>query len=197
MRSRSQVRWRRAGWAAILVGVAGCHEPKEIVPVAPPGLAIQRVPAVPQGEPQAIGEQGSAGSPKQSTTPPPSVNGPTSPPTAVGQATKTASGLEYVTLKEGEGEVAKSGQTITIHYTGTLTNGKKFDSSRDNNKPLVMPIGVGRLIKGWDEGIPGMKVGERRKLTIPGNLGYGADGFPPDIPPDATLLFDVELLGVN
>ena len=103
----------------------------------------------------------------------------------------------YETLKEGTGPEAKAGQKIKIHYTGTLQNGTKFDSSRDRGKPLPVTIGIGQVIKGWDEGVPGMKVGERRRLTIPSPAAYGMEGRPPTIPPDSTLIFDVELMGVE
>ena len=109
----------------------------------------------------------------------------------------TPSGLVYEDTKIGTGAPAKAGQFATVHYTGWLTDGKKFDSSRDRNTPLNFPIGAGRVIKGWDEGIQGMKVGGIRKLTIPGNLGYGEQGAGSDIPPNATLIFEVELLGLQ
>lgn len=109
----------------------------------------------------------------------------------------TPSGLKYEVLKEGTGETPKSGQTVTVHYTGTLTDGSKFDSSRDRGQPFQFKVGVGQVIKGWDEGLSTMKVGERRKFTIPPDLGYGSRGAGGVIPPDATLIFDVELLGVS
>jgi peptidylprolyl isomerase len=109
----------------------------------------------------------------------------------------TASGLKYVDLVEGTGATPQRGQTVTVHYTGTLTNGKKFDSSVDRGKPAEYRIGVGAVIKGWDEGIMSMKVGGKRKLTIPADLGYGPMGRPPNIPGNSTLIFDVELLGVK
>jgi len=181
-----------AAWTVALA--AGCHEPREIVPVAPPGLEVSRMPVIPAGEgAQALGEQPVAAT-KQNTVKDDSAS---SPPTPVGKPTKTASGLVYETLKEGTGPVAKSGQTVSMHYTGTLADGTKFDSSRDRNEPFSTRIGVGQVIPGWDEGVPGMKVGERRKLTIPSNLGYGERGSPPQIPGGATLIFDVELLGVR
>ena len=109
----------------------------------------------------------------------------------------TPSGLKYEDLKVGTGAEAKAGQTVSVHYTGWLTDGKKFDSSVDRRQPFEFPLGMGRVIKGWDEGVQGMKVGGKRKLTIPPGLGYGARGAGGAIPPNATLIFDVELLGVR
>ena len=109
----------------------------------------------------------------------------------------TASGLIYEDTVEGTGAEAQAGQFVTVHYTGWLTNGNKFDSSKDRNDPFQFPLGRGRVIKGWDEGVQGMKVGGQRTLIIPANLGYGARGAGGVIPPNATLKFDVELLGVN
>jgi FKBP-type peptidyl-prolyl cis-trans isomerase len=109
----------------------------------------------------------------------------------------TPSGLEYEDTVVGEGAEPIAGKKVTVHYTGTLADGSKFDSSRDRNSPFSFAIGVGQVIKGWDEGVASMKVGGRRILTIPGNLAYGDRGFPGAIPPNATLVFDVELLGVG
>jgi FKBP-type peptidyl-prolyl cis-trans isomerase len=110
--------------------------------------------------------------------------------------TKTPSGLAYKDVKVGDGAEAKAGQMATVHYTGWLPNGTKFDSSRDRGEPFAFPIGAGQVIKGWDEGVAGMHVGGRRLLVIPASLGYGESGSDP-IPPNSTLVFDVELLGVK
>ena len=108
------------------------------------------------------------------------------------------SGLVIEDIVVGEGEEAKSGQYVTVHYTGyLLDNGSKFDSSKDRNQPFAFPLGAGYVIKGWDQGVAGMKVGGVRKLTIPAELGYGSRGAGGVIPPNATLVFDVELLKVN
>jgi len=109
----------------------------------------------------------------------------------------TSSGLKYDDLTVGTGAEAKAGQTVSVHYTGWLTDGKKFDSSVDRKQPFEFPLGMGRVIKGWDEGVQGMKIGGKRKLTIPPGLGYGARGAGGAIPPNATLIFDVELLGIK
>lgn len=113
------------------------------------------------------------------------------------KAVTTASGLQYIDEVEGTGESPKTGQTVVVHYTGTLENGKKFDSSRDRGQPFSFKIGVGQVIQGWDEGVGTMKVGGRRILIIPPQLGYGNRGAGGVIPPNATLVFDVELLGIK
>ena len=105
--------------------------------------------------------------------------------------------LQIEDLQVGTGAEAKSGQSVSVHYTGTLTNGKKFDSSRDRNETFDFQLGAGMVIKGWDQGVVGMKVGGRRKLTVPPELGYGAGGYPPVIPPNSTLIFDIELVEVG
>ncbi|MDF3037275.1 MAG: FKBP-type peptidyl-prolyl cis-trans isomerase [Paucimonas sp.] len=115
--------------------------------------------------------------------------------------TTTPSGLQYEDLQPGTGEEARKGAYVTVHYTGWLQNpdgsaGLKFDSSKDRDEPFEFPLGAGHVIKGWDEGVEGMKIGGTRKLIIPASLGYGARGAGGVIPPNATLIFDVELLGV-
>jgi FKBP-type peptidyl-prolyl cis-trans isomerase FkpA len=109
----------------------------------------------------------------------------------------TPSGLKYEDLKVGVGAEAKAGQAVSVHYTGWLTDGKKFDSSKDRGQPFQFALGAGQVIKGWDEGVQGMKIGGKRKLTIPPGLGYGTRGAGNVIPPNATLIFEVELLGVK
>ena len=106
-------------------------------------------------------------------------------------------GLMIEEVKIGDGAVATKGKTVSVHYTGTLTNGTKFDSSLDRGRPIEFVLGTGMVIKGWDQGIDGMKVGGKRKLTIPPELAYGARGMPGAIPPNSTLLFDVELVAVK
>ena len=110
---------------------------------------------------------------------------------------KTSSGLQYTDLVVGQGREAHAGETVTVHYTGTLVDGTKFDSSKDRNKPFSFKLGAGRVIKGWDEGVEGMKIGGTRKLVIPAQLGYGARGAGSTIPPNATLIFEVELLDLR
>jgi peptidylprolyl isomerase len=109
----------------------------------------------------------------------------------------TKSGLKYLDETVGTGAEAKAGNKVTVHYTGTLKDGTQFDSSRTRNKPFVFKLGVGKVIKGWDEGVAGMKVGGKRKLVIPSDLAYGKEGTGGVIPPDAELTFEVELLDVK
>jgi FKBP-type peptidyl-prolyl cis-trans isomerase FkpA len=132
---------------------------------------------------------------KATITRPPNTNAPTK---VTGDGVKTPSGLIYWDIRVGNGEVAKEGSHVRVHYTGWLTNGKKFDSSVDAGKPFDFRIGNGEVIKGWEEGVAGMRVGGKRQLRIPPALGYGAEGTPGGpIPPNAALIFDVQLLGVQ
>jgi FKBP-type peptidyl-prolyl cis-trans isomerase len=124
----------------------------------------------------------------------PATSGPTK---VTGAPTKTASGLEYWDIKVGTGAVAQSGKHVKVDYTGWLTNGKKFDSSVGTGKPYDFMLGASRVIKGWDEGVAGMKVGGKRQLRIPPDLAYGKAGYSTVIPPNATLIFDVRLVDVK
>jgi len=121
----------------------------------------------------------------------------TGPSKVTGPPTKTADGLEYWNIKVGTGVAAEVGDTVKVNYTGWFTNGKKFDSSIGRGPFEVTPLGTAPVIKGWNEGIVGMKVGGKRQLHIPPNLAYGADGYPGVIPPNSTLIFDVQLLSVK
>jgi len=139
--------------------------------------------------------------PAAGTTPEGQESAPAASPAATltpgANVTSTASGLKYEDLVVGTGATPKTGQTCSVHYTGWLTNGSKFDSSRDRGTPFTFPIGQGSVIKGWDAGVMGMKVGGKRKLWVPPALAYGPDGYPPVIPPNSELVFEVELLGVQ
>ena len=138
-------------------------------------------------------QSGSAQKPTGSMAKKPVAGGPTQ---VSGEGTKTSSGLQYWDITVGAGAEAQKGQKVTVHYTGWLTNGKKFDSSV-GGKPFPFRIGSGNVIKGWEEGVAGMKVGGKRQLRIPQDLAYGSRGYPGVIPPYATLIFDVQLVSVQ
>lgn len=197
----SQRGWSLMG-AALVVALAlgGCNPPN-VVPVAPPGLEYQPVvhdhehdekdAAEALGETRtALGSQpqtAGAGDRREGAGP------PLATPTPIGEARKLPSGLQYETLKEGTGDTAVWGKTVAVHYTGTLANGEVFDSSRPRNEPFRLLLGSGQVIRGWDEGLNGMKVGEVRKLIIPPELAYGSNQNG-KIPPNSTLTFEVELM---
>jgi FKBP-type peptidyl-prolyl cis-trans isomerase len=127
----------------------------------------------------------------------PASAGSTTMPAVTGSPVTTPSGLQYWDVALGIGATAVAGKSVTVDYTGWLESGKKFDSSLDRHSPITVRLGVGQVIKGWDEGVAGMKVGGKRRLRIPPNLAYGVNGHPPVIPRNATLVFDVELLAVK
>lgn len=167
--------WRLAIAVLFLIGTAGCQSEKT------EDTAKTEQPPTEQAQPaEAMGDSAVAwaGVTEENTV-------------------TTESGLKYVDLKVGDGASPKAGQTAVVHYTGWLTNGKKFDSSVDRGQPFGFPIGQSQVIKGWDEGVMSMKVGGKRKLIIPPELGYGARGAGGVIPPNATLIFDVELLDIK
>ncbi len=150
-----------------------------------------------QSQPTVVSETKSANPSVNDTKPIAMSTDSNSEQTAGKETVTTPSGLKYIDLNVGNGDSPKAKQAVVVHYTGTLENGKKFDSSRDRNSPFSFTIGVGQVIKGWDEGVATMKVGGRRQLIIPPDLGYGAGGAGGVIPPNATLIFDVELLQVK
>jgi hypothetical protein len=139
----------------------------------------------------------SASAPAAPKPPPPASAAPaaTPPPAPVDAGPSVPLGIKDLVV--GKGAVAKAGDQVSVHYVGTLMDGTEFDSSRSRGKPFDFPLGKGRVIKGWDQGVAGMKVGGKRKLTIPPDLAYGPRGAPPKIPPNSTLQFEVELLGVT
>jgi FKBP-type peptidyl-prolyl cis-trans isomerase len=193
-------RWFTLG-LVVCLAAWGCEAPTAIVSSAPPGTNLPRkLPDSEKTPAEALGEQVSTSRPGSNTSKTEATKVDASvvpaPPTSKGETKTTPAGVKYETLKEGTGAEAKPGQTVSVHYTGTLEDGKKFDSSRDRGEPFGFTIGVSQVIRGWHEGVPGMKVGERRKLTIPASAGYGATSQG-SIPPNSTLIFDIELLGVK
>jgi len=158
-------------------------------------LALGCQERVPEPSQSAPAPQGST---LPAATPPAAKPAAAEPPpvAAAASAEKPVTKLVKDDVKVGKGSAAKTGDTVRVHYTGTLLNGSKFDSSRDRNEPFEFTLGAGMVIKGWDEGIVGMKPGGQRKLTIPSDMAYGKSGHPPVIPPDSPLVFDVELVEI-
>jgi FKBP-type peptidyl-prolyl cis-trans isomerase len=173
---------------------SGCGAPPGMVDTVPPGVDY-RVGLMEQrkDEAEALGEAQPGRS--KGGAPTPTLNVAPALPTTKGETKTTESGVTYETIREGTGAVIKAGDTVIVHYTGTFDDGREFDSSKGKN-PLTVQLGMGRVIKGWDEALPGMKIGELRRLTIPPAAGYGAQGTP-GIPPNATLHFDVELMNTR
>ena len=181
---------RNTRWLALatLVAVAGCQESKS-------GGAS---PASSSGSGASTTTTGTTSGTTSSTSSGGMSAGATAEaPAAASQEVTTSSGLRYQDLVVGTGPEATAGRTVTVHYTGWLTNGTKVDSSVDRGRPYPFTLGAEEVIRGWDEGVAGMKVGGKRKLTIPPDLAYGPGGRPPVIPANSTLVFEVELLGVN
>lgn len=118
-------------------------------------------------------------------------------PTNNSAAATTASGLTYIVTKHGDGAQLKAGDEVIVNYTGMLTNGKKFDSSLDRGQPFSFPLGAGRVIKGWDEGLQKLRIGDHATLILPSTIAYGSRGAGADIPPDATLIFIIEVIGIK
>ncbi len=177
--------FRRSILRGILISAA-------VVVVCALVLVISQIMAQP---PEVLADPAEAPTPTPMVaTANPTAEGPQIAMTADTDYITTPSGLQYRDIQEGTGETPSKGQLASVHYTGTLMNGKKFDSSRDRGEPFTFPVGAGRVIKGWDEGVSTMKVGGQRELIIPADLAYGSRGVPGVIPPNATLKFDVELL---
>lgn len=179
---------KRITFLAALALLVGCSNPQQ----SPPGDASPASAGNNASNPVALTTPESQATPPQTPT---STPAPAKKP--LGPEVKTKSGLRYQLFQKGKGDVAKKNQKVYVHYTGVLENGTKFDSSLDRGVPIDFVLGTGAVIKGWDEGIEGMKVGEKRKLIIPPDLAYGDAGAGGVIPPGATLIFDVELVKVE
>lgn len=189
---------------ALMAGACG-PKPETTTPTTPTTAATTapaETPAPPTGEtgtPAGMASPGTEMSPMATTgteTPAADLSPAAGPPPA-GDQQALPSGVKYTVMKQGEGPTAEKGKSVQVHYTGWLTDGKKFDSSHDRNEPFSFQLGAGQVIPGWDEGVQGMKVGEKRRLEIPAEQGYGASGAGDVIPPNATLIFEVDLLGVQ
>ncbi len=183
----------------VLMGLAsaailGCEDPGPIVPVAPPGANIPK--ESPDAEPaQAVGEMAAA-SLKSTTNDVKAIEYTPALPTKIGETKTTAHGIVYETLREGTGPELKPGQTLRAHYEGKLKTGEVFDTTKNRKQPQMFTLTAKELIKGWVDALPGMRVGEIRRMTVPPEFGYGKEGRPPVIPPNATLIFEVELIDI-
>jgi FKBP-type peptidyl-prolyl cis-trans isomerase FkpA len=181
-----------AGLCAL--ALCGCEEPQDIVPVTPPGAIIPRTspdkePASAQGEMLSAGLAAKTDSAKAANYTP-------AAPTAKGQTKMTANGIKYETLQEGTGKEAKPGDSVRVHYIAKLESGEVFDNTRSGGPPRLVTLGDKDQIKMWVEAVPGMKVGEIRKLSVPPAMGYGTKGKPPAVPPHATLTYEIELIDI-
>ncbi len=177
----------RFAWASALlasVAFAACGGDAASAPAVTPAKAT-------------ITEAAKAAKAAPTTTPTESNGNAPGLPNLTGELKRLPSGLAYIDEVVGAGALPRTGQTVQVHYTGWLTNGQKFDSSRDRGAPFEFPLGAGRVIQGWDVGVATMTVGSKRRLVLPGSLAYGPQGIPGVIPPNATLLFDVELLALK
>lgn len=181
---KRHARWLCAAAAAVLL--IGCNQEKTGTAGTDGGTSTSSTSNASGGS-SATTTTGSGSSVSATTTTPPSA----------AQETTLPGGLKYQDVTVGTGAEATPGKRVTVHYTGWLTDGTKIDSSVDRGQPYTITLGAGEVIQGWDQGIAGMKVGGKRKLTIPHQLAYGPSGRPPVVPPSATLLFDIELLGVQ
>ncbi len=181
-------------WSGMLgLAIVGCEEPPQVVQTNPPGAIVNKIPESEKGDkgPQAIGEQHD---PKASPQPEPTPIKP-APPTAPGESKELEGGVKYETLKAGNNVEVKSGQTVLVKYTGTLDDGKVFDSRTDTPVPFI--LNYGQLVPGFLEGVVGMHVGEKRKIFIPSKLAYGERGKPPVVPGNANLNFEVEVVSIS
>ncbi len=186
MNRDTRIRWVVVGLAIMLVA-GGCSHGKD--------ASMSNQSAKDKPAPAAASTESAAGQAPEAHAAPQAPAGPT--PTTPEQTKTTPSGLQYVDLVVGTGDSPAAGQTMVVHYTGWLTDGKKFDSSVDRGMPFQFPLGRRAVIAGWDEGVAGMKVGGKRKLIVPPELAYKDKGFPGLIPPNSTLVFEVELLGIR
>ena len=189
-------RWYLGFWGCLGLALApmGCEPPEGITTATPPGAVIPRTPP-PGDEAEAIGEAGLASGKIQGDAAPKIEPMPAALPTAKGQTMTTKGGVKYETLKKGTGEELKPGVVAMVHYEGKLENGTIFDNSRKKGEPMKVVLGTGRLIRGWEEALPGMKVGEIRKLFVPAAMAYG-DEKNGSIPPKSNLIFEVELVRI-